>query len=73
MKDASPCKLWIPREGGYGGRTVSFKQAVRWENGTVWRKRAEFPKAPNVHTGETSLVVMSSQNLSIKKQFENWN
>jgi len=46
---------------------------LRWENGTVWKKRAELPKAPSVHTGETSLVVMSSQNLSIKKQFGNWN
>lgn len=47
-----------------------LKQALRWENGRVWRKDPGLPRAPGICTGEKSLVVMSFKNISIKKQSE---
>lgn len=49
---------------------MSFKQALRWENGTVWRKSSELPQTLGICTGETSVVVMTFKNISIKKQLE---
>lgn len=49
---------------------MSFKQALRWENGTVWRKSSELPQPLGIALGETSVVVMTFKSVSIKKQLE---
>lgn len=49
---------------------MSFKQALRWESGTVWRKSSELPQTLGICAGETNLVVMTFKNVSIKKQLE---
>lgn len=43
----------------------SFKQALGWENGRVWRKNPQLPRVPVMSTVWKSVVVMSSKNVSI--------